>query len=57
MNYGPVNDSGVCRTRYNNELYTVYDKLDTVRMIKMGRLMWLGRLFRMQELDPCTLLS
>jgi hypothetical protein len=25
----------------------------TVRVIKIGRLRWLGHLFRMQELDPC----
>ena len=26
---------------------------DIVRMIKIGRLWWLGHLFRIQELDPC----
>jgi hypothetical protein len=55
--YGPVKDNGVWRTRYSNELYTLYDKLNTVRMIKMGRLLWLGHLFRMQELDPCRKLT
>ena len=24
--YGPVNDNGVWRTRYNSELYTLYDE-------------------------------
>ena len=57
MIYGPIKDNGVWRTRYSNELYTLYDKLDTVRMIKMGRLLWLGHLFRMQELDPCRKLT
>ena len=26
---GPINDDGVWRTRYNNELYTLYDELDS----------------------------
>jgi hypothetical protein len=29
----------------------------TVRVIKIGRLRWLGHLFRMQELDPCRELT
>ena len=37
----------------NNELYTLYDELYTVKVIKIGRLKWLGHPFRMQELDPC----
>jgi hypothetical protein len=53
MIYGPVNDNGIWRTRYSNELYTFYDELDIVKVINMGRLRWLGQHFRMQELDPC----
>jgi len=45
------NDDSMCRTRYLNELYMLYDELDTAKVIKKGRLMWLGHLFRMQELD------
>ena len=51
--YVHINGNGVWRTRYNNELYTLYDELYTVKVIKIGRLKWLGHLFRMQELDPC----
>jgi hypothetical protein len=29
----------------------------TVRVIKIGKLRWLGHLFRMQELDPCGKLT
>jgi hypothetical protein len=29
----------------------------TVRVIKIGRMRWLGQLFRMQELDPCRQLT
>jgi hypothetical protein len=57
MIYRPIDDNGVCRTRYNNVLYTLYDKQDTVKVIKMGILMWLGHLFRMQELDPSRKLT
>jgi hypothetical protein len=38
MIYGPINEDGTRRTRYNNELYTLYDKLDIVKVIKSGRL-------------------
>jgi hypothetical protein len=57
MIYGPFKDIGVWRTRHCNELYRLYDKLDTVRMIKMGRLMWLVQFFRLEELDPCRKLT
>jgi hypothetical protein len=57
MIYGPVNDNGIWRTRYGNELYTFYDELDVVKVIKIGRLRWLGQLFRMQELDHCSKLT
>jgi murein DD-endopeptidase MepM/ murein hydrolase activator NlpD len=29
MIYGPIKDNSVLRTKYNNELYTLYDKLDS----------------------------
>jgi len=53
MIYGPVNDNGMWRTRYINELYTLYDELDIVKVIKTGRFSRLGRLFGMHELDTC----
>jgi hypothetical protein len=55
--YGPINEGGICRIRYNNELYKLYSEPDTVTVIKIGRLRWLGHLFRMQELDPCRKLT
>jgi hypothetical protein len=51
--YGPVNDNGIWRARYSNELYRVYHEVDTVRVVKIGRLEWLGQLCRRQELDHC----
>jgi len=38
----------------NNELYTLYDEPDIVKVTKIGKTeVWLGHLCRMQELDPC----
>jgi len=45
------------RTRYISERYAVYGELDIVKVIKVGRLRWLGQLCRMQELDPCRKLT
>jgi hypothetical protein len=38
-------------------VYALYDELDIVKAIKIGRLKWLGQLLRMQELDPCRKLT
>ena len=53
MIYGPINVNGIWKTRYSNELYTHSDELDLIGVVKIGKLRWLGHLFRMQELDPC----
>jgi len=45
--YGVIYDNGTWRTMYSNELYTVYDELDIVKVIKTGRLRWLGHLCKM----------
>ena len=42
---------------YNNELCMLYEIYYIVKLIKIGRLRWLGHLFRMQELDPCRKLT
>jgi hypothetical protein len=57
MIYGPINDNGIWRTRKSNVLYLVYSKLDKVKVMTIGRLRWLGHLFRMQALDPCSRLN
>jgi hypothetical protein len=48
-----MNDNGIRRTRYNNELYTLFNKLDMVKVTKIRRLRWLEQLFRVHELYPC----
>jgi len=58
MIYGrPYTDCGIWTARHSSELYTFYDELDIVRVTKTGRLVWLGYLSRMQELDPCRNLN
>jgi hypothetical protein len=52
MIYVPIKDNGIWMARYNSELYTHCDELDIVKEIMIGRLRWLGQLFRIQELDP-----
>jgi hypothetical protein len=49
----PVNDNGLWRTIYNNELYKLSDELEIVKVVKTRILRWLGHVFSMQELDPC----
>jgi hypothetical protein len=48
----PINDNGLWRTRYNNELHKLYDELEIVKVAKTGILRWLGHVFTMQEFDP-----
>ena len=45
-----------CTTKYNNEPYTLFDEIDIVKVIKIGRLRFLGHFCRMQKLDPYRML-
>jgi hypothetical protein len=38
MIYGPINNNGIWRTRYNNELYTQYVEPDIVKMIDIAKM-------------------
>jgi len=40
------------RSRYNEELYRLYDETDLVTMIGITRLRWVGHLVRMQDNLP-----
>jgi len=46
-----------CTKTQNNELYTLYDELDVVKVTKIGRLRCLGHFCRMQKLDPYRILN
>jgi hypothetical protein len=54
--YGPINEGGIWRIVYNNELYKLYNESDS-QSDQNRRLRWLGHLFIMQELDPCRKLT
>jgi len=50
--FGPTNDNGEWRIKYNNELYTLYKESDIVTYTKINRLKWAGHVIRMEEQSP-----
>jgi len=44
--FGPTNDNGERRIKYNNELCTLYKESDIVTYIKINRLKWAGHVIR-----------
>jgi hypothetical protein len=56
MIYGVIHDNGIWRVGHSNEPYTLYEP-DIDKVVKMGRLKWLGNHCRMQELNPCRMLT
>ena len=44
--FGPVCENGVWRSRYNDELYSLYGEADIVKDIKISRLRWPGHVIR-----------
>jgi hypothetical protein len=47
--YGPINENGQWRCRYNTELYELYKDIDMVNDVKLRRLQWAGHVIRMSE--------
>jgi hypothetical protein len=47
--YGPIQEGGRWRPRWNNELYTLYKDLSIVEDTKVRRLGWVGHIIRMRE--------
>ena len=47
MIYVLTNDNDIWRTLRSNELYTFYDEVVIVKVIKIGIFRWLGHFFRM----------
>ena len=47
--YGPTKENGQWRIKTNSELITKYKSQDTVTVIKIRRLEWLGHVIRMNE--------
>jgi len=50
--YGLICEEVVWRSRYNEELYRLFDETDLVT-IKITRLRWAGHVTRMQDNLPC----
>jgi hypothetical protein len=55
--YGPVNEGGRWRIRYNDELYQLFNEPEIVKEVKSRRVRWLGHLFRTEEQFPCRKLT
>jgi hypothetical protein len=51
--YGPICEGVTWRSRYNEELYLLYDETDLVTTVRITRLRWAGHIVRMQDNLPC----
>jgi len=51
--YGPICEGAAWRSRYNEELYRLYDETDLVTTVRITRLRWAGHIVRMQDTLPC----
>ena len=49
---GPVCVEGQRRSRYNDELYEMYNDLTVVERIKLARFRWAGHVVRMETDNP-----
>jgi hypothetical protein len=45
--YGSLCEGTTWRSRYNEELYRLYDEIDLVTTIMISRLRWAGHIVRM----------
>ena len=50
--FGPTNDKGEWRIKYNVELYTLYKDNDIITYIKISRLRWAGHIIRLEDQNP-----
>jgi len=51
--YGPTCEGVIWKSKYNEELYRLYDETDLVTTIRITRLRWAGYIVRMQDKLPC----
>jgi hypothetical protein len=47
--FGPTNDNGEWRIKYNNELYTLYKESYIITYIKINCQIWAGHIIRLEE--------
>jgi hypothetical protein len=50
--FGPTNENGEWRIKYNYELHTLYKESDIVTYVKTNRLRWAGHVIRLEEQNP-----
>jgi hypothetical protein len=50
--FGPTNEHGEWRIKYNNELYALYKESEIVTHTKINRLRWAGHIIRLEEQNP-----
>jgi hypothetical protein len=55
--YGSIKVNNAWISRYNHDLYQLYNEPGIMKIIKYGRLRWLGYLFIIQEQNPCRKLN
>ena len=55
--YGPICEGAIWRSRYNEELYCLYDENDLVTTVRITRLRWAGHIVQMQDNLPCKEIS
>jgi hypothetical protein len=51
--YGPICEGATWRSRYDEELYRLYDETDLVTSVRITRLRWVGNIVRMQDNLQC----
>jgi hypothetical protein len=51
--YGPICEGAIWSSRYNEELYHLYDETDLVTTVRITRLRWAGNIVRIQDNLPC----
>jgi len=51
--YRPICEGAIWRSRYNEELYRLYDKTDLVTSVRITRLRWAGHIVQIQDNLPC----
>jgi hypothetical protein len=55
--YGPISKHSNWHSRYNHELYQLYEYSEIIKVTKAGRLRWLGHLYRANGTDPFRIVT
>jgi hypothetical protein len=50
--YGPIQENGTWRKRYNHELYNLYNDIEISKKAKICRMKWAGHVLRMNDEEP-----